>query len=67
MNPKIKISRGRTINIGNYESERIDISVEVEPLDNSSMEVEKTYKKALHWVLVHLEEQSKAIQKQLTT
>jgi len=37
---KIGVSVGATINIGNYESERIDISCEKEVPNNASREAE---------------------------
>ena len=61
--PIIKVSRGRTINLGNYESERIDISVEIPSKGILHSEVETAYEKAIEWVEKHLETQITIIEK----
>ena len=61
--PIIKVSRGRTINLGNYESERVDISVEIPSKGILHSEVETAYEKAINWVEGHLETQVALIEK----
>jgi predicted metal-dependent hydrolase len=54
--PIIKISRGRTVNLGNYESDRIDISVEVPAKSMNNADVERTYQKTMAWIEERLQQ-----------
>lgn len=50
---KIKVSRGETINLGNFESLRCDVSIE--KICNET-EVEKTYKTLKNWAIDKIED-----------
>ena len=51
-NIKIKVSRGETINLGNYESLRCDISIEA---ICDKKDVEQTYNKLKMWAINKVE------------
>lgn len=49
VNCKVRYSRGCTLNMGNYESERVDISLERE-VEDSKKVIEDCYSKLESWV-----------------
>lgn len=56
---KLKYGSGKTINLGNYESARVDCGIEV-MCDNSRTEIEKVWKRIKRFVDDKLEEGVKA-------
>ena len=48
---RIKINKGATINMGNYESARIDVGIE---MDTTKKELKDDYDWCLDWVNDHL-------------
>jgi hypothetical protein len=63
MNDKItiKVSRGETINLGNFESARLDISIEA---SCNEKDVEKKYEELANWCYNKLEEERKMYEKE---
>lgn len=57
----IKISRGETINLGNFESARLDISIEA---SCNEKDIEEKYEKLQNWVYEKLEEERKSYEKE---
>ena len=47
MMAKVSYSKGRTVNLGNFESTRIDISIELECQES---EIDATYERCHKWV-----------------
>ena len=59
---KITISRGATINIGNYESSRLDMSFE-EQVDGLSLEALETFTSGWDkWLVKELSKRIKSVQ-----
>lgn len=46
---KVKVTMGHTKNLGNFESLRIEVGIEV-PCDNEKEVIEATYESAFKWV-----------------
>jgi hypothetical protein len=56
---RVKYSTGMTINIGNYQTARVDVGIE---LPSEIDKLEETYNKALDFVNTHLMEEIGAMQ-----
>lgn len=54
---KLKYQKGRTINLGNFESERIDIGIEVEVSEQYGRD--ETFAEMKTWVESQLAKESK--------
>lgn len=54
---RLKYQKGRTINLGNFESERIDIGIEVEVSEQYGRD--ETFSEMKAWIEYQLAEESK--------
>ena len=56
-NATINVSSGITLNLGNYESLRIDVGITL-PCKPTKKEIEDTYSKCIEWVEEKLQQQT---------
>jgi len=54
---KVKVSKGLTINMGNYESLRLDVGVEIDAASSNKREIENVYERASEFVRDKLQEE----------
>lgn len=55
---RLKYQKGRTVNLGNFESSRIDIGIE---LDSSAQDIPATFERMRTWVEKRLAEETKKV------
>jgi len=47
---RVKYNKGRTINIGNFESIRVDVGIELEMAASDGREIDATFDRLKAWV-----------------